>query len=232
MPSIRWLLLLPAIAAFATACGPIRSTAGMVDARAAIRAAEDVGADSVALYEMTLAREYLDKAREEMGYNDYFVAEQLSIKAMELALAAREKAVGDELLLEDDETTSPVMEDPDLDELPDIGELSPQRRSGAKEDEDDLLAPDPWEEEAAPPAPAEPAAPLTPTSDPWTLDMPPPTATPAAVPSPAPAEGTAPVEGTPPAEEDAPPAEEEEEEEEEEDSGDLLMPDWLDEEEP
>ncbi len=228
MPSIRWLLLLLAVAALQTACGPIRSTTGMVDARAAIRAAEEVNADSVALYEMTLAREYLDKAREEMGYNDYFVAEQLSIKAMELAIAAREKAVGDEVLLEEEDPTLPTMEEPDLEVLPDVGELPLRRRTGDEEADDDLLAPDPWEEEAAPTStePAESDAPLLPASDPWSLDMPPPEPTPSAPVVPPPAEGTPPTEGTSPAEE-PPPAEEEEEEE---DSGDLLLPDWLDEE--
>ncbi len=80
-----------------------------------------------------------------------------------------------------------------------------------------------------PPAePAEPAEPLIPAADPWTLDMPPRPPTPSAVPPTAPVEGTPPAEGTPPTEEEPPPAEEEEEE----DSGDLLLPDWLDGEDP
>lgn len=248
MPSIRWLLLIPAIAVLQTACGPIRATTGVVDARAAIRSAEEVQADSVALYEMTLAREYLQKAREEMGYNDYYVAEQLSLKAIELATAAREKAVGVEQLLEDDTVGGPVLEEPDLDVLPDIGELAPDRRAGDEEEGDDLLQPeggDPWggttqPEEAAPPVETSPPAdtqPIFPEGVPWGPEpTTPPTTSPTTPPPAQPETGT---EGTPPAEAppEAPPEAPSEDppgepEEEEEDDGGLLLPDWLDEEEP
>ena len=242
MPRIRWSLLIRALAVLHTACGPIRATTGVVDARAAIRAAEEVNADSVALYEMTLAREYLGKAREEMGYNDYYVAEQLCIKAVEHAVAAREKAVGVDTLIEDDGSEGgPVLEEPDLDVLPDIGELAPDRRAGDEEEGDDLLQPegsDPWGSNTQPvegapttppPAAAPPAAdpqPILPEGVPWGTE---PTTTPTPTPPPPvpPATGTAPPAEAPPAQEV--PAEAEEEEEEE---GDLLLPDWLDEEDP
>ncbi len=225
MPSRRWLLLILAVAVLQTACGPIRSTTGLVDARAAIRSAEDVNADRVALYEMTLAREYLQKAREEMGYNDYYVAEQLTTKAIELATAAREKAVGQEHLLEDD-GTGPAVEEPDLDVLPDVGELAPDRRAGDEEAGDDLLQPEsanPWGAGTAPaPAPAPPA------SDPWEMDTPP--ATP-----PPPAELVEPrprTDGNEEPKDAEPPPAEAPADEEEDDSGDLLLPDWLEEEDP
>lgn len=247
MPSIRWLLLIPAIAVLQTACGPIRATTGVVDARAAIRSAEEAQADSVALYEMTLAREYLQKAREEMGYNDYYVAEQLSLKAIELATAARQKAVGVEQLIEDDTVGGPVLEEPDLDVLPDIGELAPDRRAGDEEEGDDLLQPegdDPWAgggttqpEGTAPPvetAPVEtaPAGEATqlifPEGVPWGTTTIPPTPAPTTPPPAQPGTG---AEETPPAAvtPEEPPAEEPAEEEEDDD---LLLPDWLDEEDP
>ena len=140
--TLRWILLLGVVAVLETACGPIRSTSGVVYARQAIQDAESEGADGVALYEMTLAREYLRKAREEMGYNDYYMAEQLAIKAEEMADLAMEKTLGASAV-------APVerggVEEPNIDELPDWGELDPERRSGDEEEGDDLLdAEDPW----------------------------------------------------------------------------------------
>jgi len=86
--TIRWLLLIPVVALLETACGPIRSTSGLIAARQAIADAEAENADGAALYEMTLAREYLRKGNEELGYNDYYMAEQLYIKAEQLAVTA------------------------------------------------------------------------------------------------------------------------------------------------
>ncbi len=237
MPSIRGSLLILAIALLQTACGPIRSTTGVVDARTAIRAAEEVNADSVALYEMTLAREYLSKAREEMGYNDYYVAEQLCLKAVEHATAAREKAVGIETLIEDDGVDGgPVLEEPDLDVLPDLGELAPDRRAGDEDEGDDLLLPegdDPWSGGGTPaetspttPPTADPQ-PIFPEGVPWGTE---PAPTPSTTPTPTTPPPAPPATGTDPPPPEAPPAEPEEEEDE--DEGDLLLPDWLDEEDP
>jgi len=140
--TLRWILLLGVVAVLETACGPIRSTSGVVYARQAIQEAETEGADSVALYEMTLAREYLRKAREEMGYNDYYMAEQLAIKAEEMADLALERTLGAAAL-------APVrtggVEAPNIEDLPDWGELDPERRTGAEQEQEDLLdAEDPW----------------------------------------------------------------------------------------
>lgn len=147
--TIRWLALLVAVAMVETACGPIRATTGMTDARHAIEDAEAEGADAVALYEMTLAREYLGKAREELGYNDYYMAEQLAIKAVELADLALEKTIGSDVFKAGEQEV-PV-EAPDMEALPDWGEVSPdwgkteEERKGAPEEGDVLDTDDSWE---------------------------------------------------------------------------------------
>ena len=129
------------VAVMETACGPIRSTSGVVYARQAIQDAESEGADSVALYEMTLAREYLRKAREEMGYNDYYMAEQLAIKAEEMADLALDKTLGAAAVSTD---RAHGVETPNLEDLPDWGELDPERRSGDEEEGEELLEEDSW----------------------------------------------------------------------------------------
>ena len=141
--TIRWLLLILAVAVLETACGPIRATTGMVDARHAIEEAEVEGADSVALYEMSLAREYLGKANEELGYNDYYMAEQLAIKAEEMADLAMEKTLGVTAV---GPVESGGVEAPNIEDLPDWGELDPDRRTGAEDEEegDILEQEDPW----------------------------------------------------------------------------------------
>ena len=140
--TIRWLLLLLALAVLETACGPIRATTGMVDARRAIGEAEIEGADSVALYEMSLAREYLGKANEELGYNDYYMAEQLAIKAIELAELALEKTIGSAAF--EAERVDTVVETPDMEELPDWGEVDPDWGAEEEPAGDLLDQEDPW----------------------------------------------------------------------------------------
>ncbi len=145
--TIRWLLLLGALLVFETACGPIRATSGLVYAKQALTEAEADGADSVALYEMTLAREYLRKASEELGYNDYYMAEQLAIKAEELADLARQKTLGGEIIEEEkpDEITGVTVPDVDVTDLPEWGEVVPDARIDQGEKDEQLLeAEDPW----------------------------------------------------------------------------------------
>jgi len=141
MVTLRWLLLLVIVAVVETACGPIRSTAGLVDAQKMLQAAENEEADSVAQYEMTLARRYLDKAYEELGYNDYYTAEQMARKAEEHAEAALQKALGTELV--DPLDAGPEIEQPDLEVIPEEGELDPNRRAGDEDAGDVVLEQDP-----------------------------------------------------------------------------------------
>jgi hypothetical protein len=143
--TIRWLLLLGVVVVFETACGPIRATSGLVYARQALDEAEADGADSVALYEMTLAREYLRKASEELGYNDYYMAEQLAIKAEQLADLAREKTIGTAAFEQEKPPEITGTPEVDVEELPDWGELDPDRRAGDEDADEQLLeAEDPW----------------------------------------------------------------------------------------
>jgi len=126
--TLRWLLLLVIVAVVETACGPIRSTAGLVDAQKMLKAAENEQAEKFALYEMTLARRYMDKAYEELGYNDYYAAEQMAQKAELYAETALQKALGTAII--DPSDLGPAIEEPDLEVIPEEGELAPDRRTG------------------------------------------------------------------------------------------------------
>jgi hypothetical protein len=84
---MRWLplLLLPG-------CTAIKAAYSLVDAQRAFREAEDAGADVRAVYQYTLAEEYLKKAREEDGYSDYGAVDKLCRKAKEASALAVEDA--------------------------------------------------------------------------------------------------------------------------------------------
>jgi Domain of unknown function (DUF4398) len=135
--TLRWLLLLVIVAVVETACGPIRSTAGLVDAQKMLKAAENEQAEKFALYEMTLARRYMDKAYEELGYNDYYAAEQMAQKAEGYAETALQKALGTEII--DPSDLGPAIEEPDLEVIPEEGELAPDRRTGDEDVGDVIL---------------------------------------------------------------------------------------------
>lgn len=75
------------------ACGPIQSTAYLLDAEVQIQAARTAGAETLSPYEWTSANLYLDKAREEVGYSDYEVAVRFAEKAARSAADARAKAL-------------------------------------------------------------------------------------------------------------------------------------------
>ncbi|MBX5484674.1 MAG: DUF4398 domain-containing protein [Myxococcaceae bacterium] len=74
-------------------CGPIQSTAFLLDADVALEAARTARAETYAPYEYTAAQLYLLKAREEVGYSDYEVAVDFAKKASKFANEAREKAL-------------------------------------------------------------------------------------------------------------------------------------------
>lgn len=76
-----------------SACGPVQSTAYLLDADVALEAARTAGAEKNAPYEFTAARLYLTKAREEVGYSDFEVAVDFAKKASRFANEAREKAL-------------------------------------------------------------------------------------------------------------------------------------------
>ncbi len=76
----------------ALGCGPVVSGVEIVNANVALSAAETAGAKRTAIYEYTAAREYLQKAREENGYSDFWASRIYAEKALDYALKARKKA--------------------------------------------------------------------------------------------------------------------------------------------
>ena len=91
MRYVAWLVILSALFGVA-ACGPIVGGVDIVNANIALSAAETAGARRSAVYEYTAAREYLQKAREEYSYSDFWAARTYAEKAEGFALSARKKA--------------------------------------------------------------------------------------------------------------------------------------------
>jgi hypothetical protein len=75
-------------------CGPIQSTAVLLDADVQVEAARAAGAAKAAPFEFAAAEAYLHKAREEVGYSDYEPAVAYARKALDLATQAKDKALG------------------------------------------------------------------------------------------------------------------------------------------
>lgn len=74
-------------------CGPLRSTAYILDAEVQIEAARTAGAEKYAPYHFTLAQLYLKKAREEIGFSDYEVGVGFAEKASTQARKAKEESM-------------------------------------------------------------------------------------------------------------------------------------------
>lgn len=88
---MRILLALLALVAVA-GCGPIQSTAALIDADVAIEGARAAGAAQASTYEFTLAEAYLYKAREVSGYAQYEAATRYAGRARDLGNEARKNA--------------------------------------------------------------------------------------------------------------------------------------------
>lgn len=88
---MRLLLALPAVALLA-GCGPIQSTAALIDADVAIEAARSAGAAQNSTYEFTAAEAYLQKAREVSGRAQYEAATKFAARARDLGNEARKNA--------------------------------------------------------------------------------------------------------------------------------------------
>jgi hypothetical protein len=89
---VRSLLALLGLCSLA-ACGPIQSTAALIDADVEVEAARAAGAAEASTYEFTGAEAYLKKAREVSGRAQYEAATKFANKATELAKDARRNAV-------------------------------------------------------------------------------------------------------------------------------------------
>ncbi len=87
--------ILLALLAFSTlaGCGPIQSTAALIDADVAIEAARAAGAPQSSTYEFTAAEAYLAKAREVSGLAQYEAAARFAGKARDLGNEARKNAI-------------------------------------------------------------------------------------------------------------------------------------------
>ena len=88
---MRALLLL---VLFLSGCAA-RASYYVFDAERKFQAAVDAGGDERAVYETTLAREYLWKAKEEVNSSDYGAAEQLCKKSIAWSAEAYEKSADD-----------------------------------------------------------------------------------------------------------------------------------------
>ncbi len=88
---MRMLCLLGGLLLLTPGCAG-RAAYYLVDATRSYQDAVNAEAESAAVYEFTLAEEYLRKAREEDGYADYQAAETLAKRATEEARKAKEIA--------------------------------------------------------------------------------------------------------------------------------------------
>jgi hypothetical protein len=89
---VRLLLTLLALVLLG-GCGPIQSTASLIDAEVAIEAARAAGARDSAAYEYSSAEAYLHKARMVSGRARYEESSTFADRARDLANQAREKAI-------------------------------------------------------------------------------------------------------------------------------------------
>src|SRR5262245_36023151 len=76
-----------------TGCGPLRSTAFILDAEVQIEAARTARAEQDAPYEFALAQLYIRKAREVVGYSDYEAGVGYAEKASAAARKAKEESM-------------------------------------------------------------------------------------------------------------------------------------------
>ncbi len=89
---MRLLLALLVLAAL-VGCGPIQSTAALIDADVEVEAARAAGAAQSSPYEFTGAEAYLHKAREVSGRSQYEASAKFAEKARDLAREARKNAI-------------------------------------------------------------------------------------------------------------------------------------------
>jgi hypothetical protein len=89
--AVRVPLALLALVALA-ACGPVQSTAALIDAEVELEAARAAGAPASAPYEFTGAEAYLREAREVAGRARYEDSAAYAATARDLARQARDRA--------------------------------------------------------------------------------------------------------------------------------------------
>ena len=67
----------------ASGCTSLKATIHMADAEKALRVADEYDAKNLATYEYIMAMRYLQKAKEEISYNEHRMAEDLAKKSQE-----------------------------------------------------------------------------------------------------------------------------------------------------
>lgn len=74
-------------------CGPVQSTAFLIDSQVQLEAARTAGAPKYAPYAWTAANLYLHEARVEVGYSNYDVALGYAQKASKFAREAKQESI-------------------------------------------------------------------------------------------------------------------------------------------
>jgi hypothetical protein len=74
-------------------CGPVQSTAFLIDSQVQLEAARTAGAPKYAPYPWTAANLYLHEARVEVGYSNYDVALGYAQKASKFAREAKQQSI-------------------------------------------------------------------------------------------------------------------------------------------
>jgi hypothetical protein len=139
--------ILVVLALLASACGPIRSTVGLIRADQALAEAREMNAGEHAPYPMTLAESLRAKAWEEQGYAQYDTSMNMANEAEKLAREAIQVTRGLVAPL------LPAVDDADL-----FGEAdAPQAEGEAPGSTEDETSPP--AEDDAPPAEGEASAP-------------------------------------------------------------------------
>jgi hypothetical protein len=92
---LRSIALLSLLCVPLAGCTAARASYFLYDAQRKYEEALAAGAPDRAVYEITLASEFLQKAKEEDGYSDFGACESLSRKSIEYSAAAFAKANDD-----------------------------------------------------------------------------------------------------------------------------------------
>jgi hypothetical protein len=99
-----------------TGCTAARASYFLLDAERKYQSAVEQGATERAPYEITLAHEYLWKAKEETNYSDYGAAEQLCKKSIAWSASAYEKTADGPDLKNSDEFVPEIKEEKPVEE--------------------------------------------------------------------------------------------------------------------
>ena len=149
-------------------CAATRATVQLVQAETAVTRAEEKKAKELAVYEYTMARRFLDKAREENGYADYKQSVLLAQEAAEWAdravIAIEEEGRGLDM------GTDPLQAiDPSLENLPEA-DVKPPLEPDKETASDELEAPPSTPEAIEPEPEPEPEPIVVPRVEPETND--------------------------------------------------------------